>query len=514
MVDRFPDDTAVSPRRVPAVVPVSRPTPRGKGFLLVLLAVLACGGCARAPATDAEAFLDWSRDHLIATGSLTLVTGETLETSSAGAHEVWTWDDRQALNTALGGAELVGLGDSRHDTREQHLVKAALARFLIEELGFGIVVIEGSFTQMEAVDRCLGPEGGDLPSAVSSLPGWYLWDTGEMLDFLEWIRGFNATHPAAERVHVFGMDITAPAAGIREVVDALRVEETVEGEEGSAPVTIREEDLGLDLQDGDFWPRTWQRYRELDETRRQGLATAYQALVDKVEARKERLVSAFTTTEYERLLLLARIGAWGNGLFSSMNPAEGGVIRERGMAEVLAWIRAHEGPAAKVVVWANNLHVATAPFEMPGLAEGKLVPMGVLLRERWGDAYLAIGGSFGEGSFGPELPPGERSFEPAPPESMDGALARVGPSAFLLDLRAVRIDAGAREAPVASRDISGAARDARAARWLGEARRWRSQDGWAVMVPAEAFDLVYFVRQITRARPSARALERFRAMGE
>ena len=53
------------------------------------------------------------------------------------------------------------------------------------------------------------------------------------------------------------------------------------------------------------------------------------------------------------------------------------------------------------------------------------------------DAYIAIGATFGRGSYGPDLPPGERVFEAVSAEIMDGALAAVDVSAFLVDLREV-----------------------------------------------------------------------------
>ena len=416
-----------------------------------------------------------------------------------------TVEQRMALSRSIGPAQVVGIGDSRHDTREQHLAKAFLARHLIEEMGFRTLVFEGSYSQMEPIDRFLTGGEGDLRGLVNRLPGWYLWDTEEMLDFLQWIRGFNEARPNGGKVRVFGMDITAPADGVRQVLHALEAAEM-----GAMPL-LDARTLSLELQDGDFWPRTWRRYGELPVQRREQLAANYEALVGMVASRKDELVALYSLQDYERLRLLAEIGKQGNVLFSSRDRAEGGTLREKGMADVLLSIRAREAAGGKIIVWANNLHVAAGTFEMPGLAEGTLTPMGVLLKKKLSEAYLSIGGSFGEGRFGPDLPPGEREFELPSPDTMDGALARVvrgssssgdahavderPASGFILDLRGVR-------------------RDAQAESWLKSPRRWRSQDGWALLVPAEAFDLVYFVDRITRARPTPLALRRYRSVDE
>jgi hypothetical protein len=77
---------------------------------------------------------------------------------------------------------------------------------------------------------------------------------------------------------------------------------------------------------------------------------------------------------------------------------------------------------------------------------------------------------------------------------MDGALATVGVPRFLIDIRRVEDDA--------------------AARWLERDREWRAQDAQSVLKPAAAFDAVYFVSEISRARPSPLALRRYGSLEE
>jgi hypothetical protein len=105
----------------------------------------------------------------------------------------------------------------------------------------------------------------------------------------------------------------------------------------------------------------------------------------------------------------------------------------------------------------------------------------------------AIGASFGKGSYSADLPPGEKTFRMQSTEVMDGALARAGIETFLLDFRTVKA-----ESP--------------AARWLQQPREWVAQDAQAMLVPAKAFDLVYFVNTINRSQPSVLALRRFQSV--
>jgi erythromycin esterase-like protein len=185
----------------------------------------------------------------------------------------------------------------------------------------------------------------------------------------------------------------------------------------------------------------------------------------------------------------------GNAFFSSADREEAGTIRENGMAQTALWILDQEIAGEKAIIWSHNLHVAKSSFRMPGLLEGVANPMGMQLSEKLGEAYIAIGGAFGTGSYGQDLPPGERSFEAGSEEVMDGALAKVGVSTFLADLRGMEQNSGA-------------------AQWLQQEREWKGQDSLAWFVPSAAFDLVYFVSDVSRSQPTPLALRRFQSLGK
>jgi len=436
----------------------------------LLLAALACGGSKPTP-PDSQALIEWTSEHLIPVERLDSPFPE------AGL---------AALQHAIGSARVVGLGDSRHDTREQLLLKGLLARHLIEVLGFRALLLEESFPHAESLDRYVTSGEGDLRALMNRLAGWYLWDTEEMLELVQWIRQFNEGREPGEQVRIFGVDITAPARGVQKVLDVL--------EAAGVDVNLDARAPGLDLQEGDFWPATWQRYASLSGERRRKLAGNYDHLIDLLKEQRTRL-AASCSEKYERNLLLAEIGKMGNALFSSSDRAVGGMMRERGMARITLWILDREIEGERAILWSNNLHAARTTFRMPELAEGTLKPMGMLLSEELGEAYLAIGGTFGNGSYPSDLPPGERVFEAVSEEVMDGALSGAGVPHFLIDLR-------------------GVPKNSSAARWLQREREWRAQDSRAVLVPGAAFDLVYFVRSISRSQPTPLALRRYQSLGE
>lgn len=436
----------------------------------LLVAILA-SGCAEPARSVSSDFIEWAAEHAIAI--------ESLESPLPVA-------DVESLREVIGSARLVGVGESRHDTHEQLLLKALLIRHLIEDLDFRALILEESFAHVEPLDLYITTGEGDLREIMTGLAGWYLWDTEEMIEFVRWVRQINEGRPPGRHVRIFGMDVTAPAKAVRDVLDSLDI--------AGVDLQLDPRRLGLDLQQGDFWPGTWERYAAMSEGRRSELAGAYRELVAVVKAERARIVAAFSEADYERTVFLAEIGRVGNDFFSSADREQAGAIRESGMAMAIAWIRENEVQGDKAILWAHNLHVAKSSFRIPGFVDGTLEPVGVLLSEELGDAYIAIGGSFGTGSFPPDLPPGERLFEAVSEDVMDGALAAVGVPFFLVDLR-------------------GAEDDPAVIEWLGQEREWLAQDSTALLVPHAAFDLVYFVKEISRSQPTPAALQRYRSLG-
>src|SRR5205814_1429842 len=68
--------------------------------------------------------------------------------------------------------------------------------------------------------------------------------------------------------------------------------------------------------------------------------------------------------------------------------AESWNVRDRHMAETLAWLRANR-PKGKTVVWAHNSHLGDA--RATGMAVQGEVNLGQLARERWNNNVFLLG---------------------------------------------------------------------------------------------------------------------------
>jgi len=251
------------------------------------------------------------------------------------------------LTEIVDGAQIVAIGESRHDTKEQFRLKTVLVKTLVSELGYKTLVFEESFSHALKLDAFVTSGEGDLRSILSGLAGWYLWDNEEMVDLIKWVRQYNSMVPVDQMVRVLGMDITAPSTAIRGAIAAAQVLDS----ERDWPSL----DYGLELLAGDFWPEIMQRYQAVSDARK-----------DAVGRNLRELRAAFDDSPEDSIPSLeAEIAVRGHKLFTSSSIEEIGLVRENGMARVVDWIVSNIAQGSGTIIWTHNLHAAQVDFQMP-----------------------------------------------------------------------------------------------------------------------------------------------------
>ena len=71
------------------------------------------------------------------------------------------FDDLQPLKALLKDVKVVGLGEATHGTREFFQFKHRLLEFLVTEMGFTALVIEGSYTGFQPINDYILHGAGD-----------------------------------------------------------------------------------------------------------------------------------------------------------------------------------------------------------------------------------------------------------------------------------------------------------------------------------------------------------------
>lgn len=315
--------------------------------------------------------------------------------------------DLQPLRDIVADARIVSLGEATHGSREFFTVKHRLLEFLVEEMGFTVFAIEANLPEADAVDDYVLRGIGNAADALRGMYFW-TWDTEEVLDLIEWMRGYNLSRGDRPPVRFRGFDAQVPpgaAQGIRAYLERIAPEDL-------AILANYECVLAFELDPAGY-------SRQSQEVR-DACAARLQEAHDAIAARRETYVGRSSEEEFEKILRYARVivqaeGGWGRRMW-----------RDNSMAENVEWLMNVAHPGEKAVLWAHNVHVANYENFM-----------GATLRRRFGEQIVIAGFTFRQGQFNAYGPGGfgVQTVEALPEEGWEGFFGRAGKANYFIDLR-------------------------------------------------------------------------------
>jgi erythromycin esterase len=115
------------------------------------------------------------------------------------AHPLTTLDPRaplpdlRPLRDIVRDASIVALGASTRQAHELSVSAHRMARFLVEELGFRSLALEGDDPARVGLDDYVRTGKGDPRASLAGARAF--WRTGEILDLVHWMRAYNEDHP-------------------------------------------------------------------------------------------------------------------------------------------------------------------------------------------------------------------------------------------------------------------------------------------------------------------------------
>lgn len=340
----------------------------------------------------------------------------------------------------IADARVVCLGEATHGTHEFYRERAVITRRLVEELGFTIVAVEADWPDAYQVNRYVRGVGTaeDADQALSSFerfPTW-MWRNREVVRFVEWLRGHNATLPAgAARAGFYGLDLYSLFGSIGAVLDYL---DDVD-REAARRARYRYacfEHFGEDSQAYGYAASFGltqscedEAVQQLVELRRRAgeLAGEDGGLPEEAAFVAERNAAVVKNAEeYYRTMFTGQVSSWN--------------LRDRHMAETADALLGHYdevlGRRARMVIWEHNSHVGDARFtEMGRQGEWNV---GQLMREHYdAEAYL-VGFSTHHGTVTAasswDAPAERKRVRPALRGSFEELLHQVELPGFLLTL--------------------------------------------------------------------------------
>jgi erythromycin esterase len=362
-----------------------------------------------------------------------------------------------------------------------------LIEFLVGEMDFTVFALEESLPCTLAINEYVTGGEGDPEKLLDRMGGWFMWNTEEVLDLVEWMRAYNRDKPEGKKVKFRGIDITDPLPGIENMTAYL------EAVDPDFAAGLEEDGIGRGLFDPISWERSMENFRQADAGELDALGKRIDDVLERLDARRTDYVSRSSAGEFEWIRRQAWVVERAHELFTTIvsgSFTEAGDVRERAMAANILWLLDEAARGERIIVWAHNFHVGrdTVDLDIPNRPPARgMVSMINTVGKELGRDLVSIGFSFYRGDY-PDSPLPETGKD-----TFDAALNQAGPPLFLLDLRAAP-----EKGPVHD--------------WLFRKQAMRGEGGSARLVPAKSFDAVVFTRTITPTVRTAGARKRLEAL--
>lgn len=391
--------------------------------------------------------------------------------------------DLQPLKKVLKDAQIVGLGEATHGTREFFQFKNRMLEFLVKEMGFRVFTMELDYVDgLNINDFVMGKTTTDSASLLNSARA-QVWNTEEVRTLIDWMKTYNASVPEDKKVKFVGFDCQDREKGKARLLDYLQ---------GVAPERVAKTD--------EFFKNTTYPSK-LDKDKSQELQSKYVDLFLFFEQDGVALINKSNKTEYEQMREIARTLVQPAYVYPT-DDSNSGSRRDTCMAENFRRAVDREPSGTKFVLWAHNDHVRSE-------SNAFFQPMGNHLRRFYGNRYYAMDFTFNQGAFEawdkPSSNAGKlirKSFmlNPAPENSLDWYLAQTNLKEFIVDFRTI-------------------GKNENLSKWLAEPRLSRSI-GWSydsnrekssftVTVPQQSFDGVFFINTTTASKPTQGMKEKY-----
>lgn len=325
--------------------------------------------------------------------------------------------DFSFLDEELDGVRIVGYGEDTHGTAEFTTMAQEMMRYMAEEHGFRLFVIETGFGEGQYLEDYIQGRRDDLVEIMAQHNSTWRYETDEFYAMMEWLREYNRAHPS-DPIHLYGCEmqyVTDDVGRIEAYLASVGADYTIEG----------------------FDKHLWQSWEDSEETDHY---IAYAQLKAYFDENREAFIAKSSERSYQlayqHVMVLGQfVSAIIQNVYQRMND-----LRDIYMGENIQWIMNHHGSDSQALYWAHNAHVGD------WISNGIVDVTGHQLKKIYGPAYYKIATDFGTGEY--------RAFSADPTvsdiqtiqvdEIIDGTITQClqqlgSPNAFV-NLRAARQD--------------------------------------------------------------------------
>ena len=268
-------------------------------------------------------------------------------------------------------AQIVGLGEASHGSKEFQKSKLEVLQMLVEKKDYRAIAIEADFGDCLAANAYVQGGDGDAREIVNNM-SFVIYHTEEMANILEWMRQYNSSVSEDKRLRFYGFDMQNPEQGIKFLTDYL----------GKNGIT------GTDLTATNNY---------VDENRTEPLTDEQRAQVKNEMAQVKKAVedAAGENRDFDTICALKVTDKVCTTIdYGMQDSQEMSDFRDAAMADNVSWILDLEKEigSGKIMLAGHDGHIAKK-----GQSAFMKVTMGGVLKEKYGDAYYSLGTDFFKG---------------------------------------------------------------------------------------------------------------------
>lgn len=131
----------------------------------------------------------------------------------------------------LKSAQVIGLGEATHGTREFFQMKHRLFKYFVEHFNHKVFAFEMDFSEALIFDEYVQTGKGDIVQLMKDKMYFWTWNTSEVKDLLIWMKDFNLGKSEKERVHIYGVDCQAFKYNVPELIKRVSAIDAKMGQE-------------------------------------------------------------------------------------------------------------------------------------------------------------------------------------------------------------------------------------------------------------------------------------------
>lgn len=292
------------------------------------------------------------------------------------------FSDLDQLKSLMENSEIVGLGEATHGTREFFQMKHRIIEWTAQDQDTVIFAIEANMPEARAINEYIQTGNGDPKKLLAELNYW-TWNTEEVFQLIEWMHNYNESEKGT--VEFWGFDMANPGAAADSVHSFIEIAD---------PTFLEELEMNYEFigAPGELRGMNDNEIIELQER----VLDVREYLSDN----KENYLQNYDTTIVEWIIQYAKLVEQAVSRFTP-----NGNSRDESMADNINWIYEQRKGNAPLLIWAHNDHI-----------ERSSTSFGELLAGQYGDNYVNVGFSFGEGNYSAVLGPNEPvATYPSPP---------------------------------------------------------------------------------------------------